>query len=231
MTVTFHFARHGETLFNVMGKVQGWCDTPLTGNGLYAAYRLGQGLVGTDFIWAYSSDSGRARETLAVALEARANERRLRGIDEGDRSIPVSADLRLREWCYGWLEGELGEEMRRALVDCFGRDLERAEQNERLPEIADFFARADPTGRAEDFAAIEGRLRSFIAEAAAHAEEAGGGDVLVVTHAFIIRTLVYLFDRARINDPLKIENASLTELIWQDGEICLGKIGDTAHLA
>lgn len=231
MTVTFHFARHGETLFNVMGKVQGWCDTPLTGNGLYAAYRLGQGLVRTDFIWAYSSDSGRARETLAVALEARANERRLRGIDEGDRSIPVSADLRLREWCYGWLEGELGEEMRRALVDCFGRDLERAEQNERLPEIADFFARADPTGRAEDFAAIEGRLRSFIAEAAAHAEEAGGGDVLVVTHAFVIRTLVYLFDRARINDPLKIENASLTELIWQDGDIRLGKIGDTAHLA
>ena len=230
MTVTFHFARHGETLFNVMGKVQGWCDTPLTGNGLYAAYRLGQGLADTDFTWAYSSDSGRARETLAVALEARANERRLRGLDEGDRSIPVSADARLREWCYGWLEGELGEEMRRALIDCFGRDLSRAEQNERLPEIADYFARVDPTGRAEDFAAIEGRLRAFIAETAARAEEAGGGDVLVVTHAFVIRTLVYLYDRPRVNDPLKIENASHTELIWEDGAIRLGRIGDTAHL-
>ena len=230
MAVTFHFARHGETLFNVMGKVQGWCDTPLTGNGLYAAYRLGQGLADTDFIWAYSSDSGRARETLAVALEARANERRLRGLDEDDRSIPVSADARLREWCYGWLEGELGEEMRRALVDCFGRDLSRAEQNERLPEIADYFARVDPTGRAEDFATIEGRLRAFIAEAAAQAEEAGGGDVLVVTHAFVIRTLVYLCDRTRVNDPLKIENASLTEVIWEDGAIRLGKVGDTAHL-
>lgn len=230
MAVTFLFVRHGETLFNVMGKVQGWCDTPLTGNGLYAAYRLGQGLAGDDFIWAYSSDSGRARETLSVALEARANERRLAGVEEGDRSVPVSSDHRLREWCYGWLEGELGEEMRRSLITCFGRELTRAEQNERLPEIADYFAHADPTGRAEDFAAIEGRLRAFIAEAAAQAEAAGGGQVLVVTHAFIIRTLVYLFDRARINDPLKIENVSLTELIWEDGAIRLGRIGDTAHL-
>lgn len=230
MAVTFYFARHGETLFNVMGKVQGWCDTPLTGNGLYAAYRLGQGLAHADLVRAFSSDSGRARETLSVALEARANERRLRGIDEGDRPVPTSSDPRLREWCYGWLEGELGEEMRRALVGCFGRDLTRAEQNERLPEIADFFARADPTGRAEDFAVIERRLRAFIADAASQAEKVGGGNVLVVTHAFVIRTLVYLFDRSRVNDPLKIENASITELIWEDGDIRLGRIGDTSHL-
>ncbi|MCI8469260.1 MAG: histidine phosphatase family protein [Eggerthellaceae bacterium] len=213
-----------------MGKVQGWCDTPLTGNGLYAAYRLGQGLADAEFSWAYSSDSGRAHETLNVALEARANERRLRELPDEDCGVPVSEDWRLREWCYGWLEGERAERMRQALIECFGRELSRPEQNERLPEIADYFARVDPTGRAEDFAAIEGRLRSFIADAAARAEEAGGGDVLVVTHSFVVRTLVYLFDRDRVNDPPKIENASLTELTWDDGAITIGRIADTSHL-
>ena len=29
--------RHGETLFNVRRKIQGWCDSPLTKNGVRQA--------------------------------------------------------------------------------------------------------------------------------------------------------------------------------------------------
>lgn len=28
-----YLMRHGETLFNKLGKVQGWCDSPLTETG------------------------------------------------------------------------------------------------------------------------------------------------------------------------------------------------------
>ena len=47
--MTFYVVRHGQTLFNVMGKVQGWCDTPLTDEGVRAAQSLGRGLAEVDF--------------------------------------------------------------------------------------------------------------------------------------------------------------------------------------
>lgn len=75
MTVTFYITRHGETQFNVENRVQGWCDSPLTAKGIYDAYKLGQGLAGVDFVGACTSDAGRAKDTLAIALEARLNER------------------------------------------------------------------------------------------------------------------------------------------------------------
>lgn len=28
-----YIMRHGQTLFNVRGKIQGWCDSPLTEEG------------------------------------------------------------------------------------------------------------------------------------------------------------------------------------------------------
>ena len=46
---------------------------------------------------------------------------------------------------------------------------------------------------------------------------AGGGNVLAATHAFTIRTLMYLLNPARINDPLVIANGSLTRVDY-DGE-------------
>ena len=66
--VTFYVVRHGQTLFNVMGKVQGWCDTPLTEDGVRGAEKLAE----VDFVAAYASDSGRAEQTLDVLLSARA---------------------------------------------------------------------------------------------------------------------------------------------------------------
>lgn len=33
MKKILYLMRHGETLFNVQRKIQGWCDSPLTENG------------------------------------------------------------------------------------------------------------------------------------------------------------------------------------------------------
>ena len=30
---TLYLMRHGQTLFNLQHKIQGWCDSPLTENG------------------------------------------------------------------------------------------------------------------------------------------------------------------------------------------------------
>ncbi len=231
MAVTFYFARHGETQFNVENRVQGWCDSPLTDSGIHDAYRLGRGLADVAFASAYASDSSRAERTLALALEARENARG--ALSEGSAagaSVPAGCDERLREWCFGDLEGESSQRLRRRLFDLFGEDLSREEQNRRLNEIADYLHATDPTGRAEDFATIAARLDSFLDDCARAVEARGGGNVLVVSHALLIRTLIFQYDRGHVAMPSNIGNASITKVRWEDGTITLEEAGATSHL-
>ena len=37
----FYLMRHGQTLFNTLNRIQGWCDSPLTEKG------QGWGITGT----------------------------------------------------------------------------------------------------------------------------------------------------------------------------------------
>ena len=37
MAKTLYLMRHGQTLFNVLKKIQGWCDSPLTEEGIRQA--------------------------------------------------------------------------------------------------------------------------------------------------------------------------------------------------
>ncbi|MEI3308803.1 MAG: histidine phosphatase family protein [Eggerthella lenta] len=138
------------------------------------------------------------------------------------------ADQRLREWCYGDLEGEPGELLHATLDAGFGAPLSFEEHNRRLPEVADVLADADCSGRAERFDAIERRLRGFFREAGDDGLKRGGGNVLVVTHSFVVRTLVYLIDPERVNDPVKIPNASVTRISYDGSDFRLGEIGSTA---
>lgn len=57
-----YMMRHGQTLFNVLKRKQGWCDSPLTELGIEQAKRAGEELRerGITFDHAYSSTSERA---------------------------------------------------------------------------------------------------------------------------------------------------------------------------
>ncbi|MEG0323115.1 MAG: histidine phosphatase family protein [Raoultibacter sp.] len=214
----FFVVRHGQTLFNVMQKVQGWCDTPLTAQGVAGAESLGRGLADTAFTAAYSSDSGRAIATLDSILQP-----------QSAPPLPVR-DARLREWCYGELEGEYGTKLRDVLTQGFGAELPMEVLNTRMPEVASVLADADTSGRAERFDVIESRIASFFEEAGKAALSTGGGNVLVVTHAFVIKSLVYLWARDRVNEVVKIENTSVTKVVF-DGECFdVRTIGDTSYL-
>ena len=96
-----YIVRHGKTMFNTLARVQGWCDTPLTKSGRDGIHYVGLGLQDTKFEEAYSSDSGRAIETMRILL----NEH-----PEG-KNIPYHVDPRIREWCFGSLEGAYDAEM------------------------------------------------------------------------------------------------------------------------
>lgn len=223
--VEFYLVRHGKTLFNLRGRVQGWCDAPLTDEGVRMARELGRGLSHVEFSAAFSSDAGRAERTLREVLGARAAAR-------GEDAPPFhpESDVRLREWCYGDIEGKPGKVLNAALRAGLGGNCSFEECNRRLPEAAAAIAAADSSGRAETFEAIEARLGGFLKDAAARLHGAGGGNALVVTHSFAIRTLVYLLDKDRVNEKPKIRNLSITRISYDGCSFELGEIGSTRWL-
>lgn len=71
MKITFYFVRHGETLFNRKGRIQGICDSPLTPNGYAQVEKAAKALRGVYFDRAFTSPSERTMDTAACILEGR----------------------------------------------------------------------------------------------------------------------------------------------------------------
>ena len=91
MKKTLYLMRHGQTLFNQLHKIQGWCDSPLTEIGIAQAkiaakYFQDQGIT---FDAAYCSTLERTSDTLELVTDL--PYRRLKG---------------LKEWNFGRFEGE-----------------------------------------------------------------------------------------------------------------------------
>lgn len=58
-----YISRHGQTLFNYLERVQGWCDSPLTDLGVKQGKQLGKHLAGVKLDAVFSSDLARAVKT------------------------------------------------------------------------------------------------------------------------------------------------------------------------
>ena len=67
MVKHLYLMRHGETLFNVRRKIQGWCDSPLTENGVKQAKAVREILKDIPFDHYYSSTAERCCDTLETA--------------------------------------------------------------------------------------------------------------------------------------------------------------------
>ena len=63
-----YLMRHGETLFNTQKRVQGWCDSPLTENGIWQAEQVKEYFAkkGISFDAVYSSTQERATDTAKI---------------------------------------------------------------------------------------------------------------------------------------------------------------------
>lgn len=91
MKKTLYLMRHGQTLFNLRRKIQGWCDSPLTELGINQAKIAGKYFMDQKitFTQAYSSTSERACDTLECVT-----------------SMPYTRVKGLKEWNFGILESE-----------------------------------------------------------------------------------------------------------------------------
>lgn len=91
MGKTLYLMRHGQTMFNVRRKIQGWCDSPLTEKGCDQALHARRYFedAGITFDHVYCSSAGRACETAELVSD-----------------VPYTPTKGLREWGFGLFEGE-----------------------------------------------------------------------------------------------------------------------------
>ena len=93
MKKTLYLMRHGQTLFNLQHKIQGWCDAPLTQLGIKQAKIASEYFKDNQitFDHAYSSTSERACDTLEIVTDGKMHYTRVKG---------------LKEWNFGAFEGK-----------------------------------------------------------------------------------------------------------------------------
>lgn len=158
-----YFVRHGETDWNVAGRLQGTRDIPMNGRGRDQADAVGRTLrhllpdpAATRFV---SSPLGRARETMERLRAAM-------GMPPQDYELDAS----LAEICFGQWEGLTWPEVH-------ARDPEGARARE-----TDKWGFVPPGG--ESYAMLVQRVRPWL--------EANEHDVVAVSHGGIARALLAL---------------------------------------
>ena len=100
MTHRLLIARHGETEWNVEGRIQGHTDISLSEKGRAQAASLGRRLARTEVHAAYSSDLARTTQTAEAVLVG--------------REVALSPVAALREFSYGRWEGMTHRELERS---------------------------------------------------------------------------------------------------------------------
>jgi len=198
---TLVLVRHGETAWNVAGRIQGHSDSGLTSLGREQGRRTAERLAGLDISTVYASDLGRARETGEMI------------------AVPHGLDVKtvqgLRERCYGALGGRTGEEIRGETPEVFERWLG---DRQRL---------APPGGETQQELSerVLGALREI---AGAHPGETvvvatHGGPIKSALFA-VLAIPIGSWDRTWVS------NGSLTVLRGNRRELKVACFNDTAHL-
>lgn len=206
IVISFYIIRHGETLLNSLNRAQGWSDSPLTDNGEKTARELGIKLKDITFNAAYTSDMLRTEQTAKLILST-----------SGNADIKIQKDMRLREWCLGSMDAEHNPTFIQMVSDWLGGVTSFAELNKRLPDVAMAIYEHDTTGMAEPFTDISNRLRSVFIDIAHNESLKESSNILVVTHAFAIKTLFYLFAPEKLCNMDKLKNTAISKLLY-DGK-------------
>jgi len=116
---TFLIVRHGETDWNVAGRLQGWSDSPLTATGRAQAAAVAARLAAEPIDALVASDLGRTQETAAPIAAG--------------LGLPVGPDPRLRERSYGVLEGMTWSQIEHRHGEAYRRLIAR-DQDYGVPE-------------------------------------------------------------------------------------------------
>ena len=194
--------RHGITDWNSDGRYQGQQDVPLNEAGLEQARRLSKRMAGETINAVYASDLERARQTAAEIAAF--------------HTLPVTADARLREICFGRWEGRYFDEI--AENDAETMSAWRARDN------PDFYV---PGG--ETITQVASRVKSFLDDLK---KKNPGDTVVIVSHGGAASVLLCLLMGM---PPIRywqfhLYQATLTEISLKAGSVRMNYFNNSCHL-
>jgi len=202
MTATLYLIRHGETAFNRDGKGLGRSDEPLTATGEAQARLTGAAFAGVALDRILVSPLSRA---MRVAEAVRSH---------SGSSVEVRESL--VEMDVGLTEGS-------AYADTAAR----------FPEFMRQWAGAGaadallPGG--ESLREVAERVRPLAGE---FRELAGGSALAVVSHNFVLRSLLCVLLDAPLENfrSFQVDLASVTTVTVRNGRVAVSRLNDTCHL-
>lgn len=184
-----YLIRHGETEWNVLGRIQGRSDVPLSPRGEEQARQLAHWMRNLRLHRVIASDLARARQTAEVL------------VGDGGR---VSTDERLRERSFGPFEGWT---MPAIMV-------ELRERFSPMPESFDPLE-AWPSGSGVE--SLEDLLDRSVTVVAEHREDAATGNVALVTHGNVVHALLGYLLQLRGPRSVRLPNCCCIELEARKG--------------
>ena len=210
MATEVYLVRHGETMFNQLNKVQGWCDSPLTVKGINDLKRTANALSQVHFDNMYSSDLKRAIDTVHLMKDANVVS------DIGKiRKLPE-----FREVFFGTLEGDDINQTwyQVAMAAGIGHedDVAKIINKVGLDKFREATKKADPRHLAENTQELDKRMIRGINVLRDLTKDEQR--VLLVSHGDFIKTLTikYWKDSDGIHDIVFPNNGSVTRGILHD---------------
>ncbi|WP_336631124.1 MULTISPECIES: histidine phosphatase family protein [unclassified Microbacterium] len=218
--VTIHLTRHGQTWFNLLDRVQGWSDSPLTDAGRESATTLGQRLQASGIVFdaAYAGDMTRHRDTASLILDAMGS------------SLVASPDDSLREMSFGGFEGGPNGDMVSAVLRNRGYDTidqlfpdGRIDKLTLSAEISAANPRPETTAETPEQVATRA-VDALTRIARAEKRETEPRDVLVVSSGL---TILCVLDALGGSTEEDIQNGSVTTLVYDGESWTVGTVNDT----
>lgn len=225
-TLTFYIARHGKTLLNTLERVQGWCDSPLTDEGIEVAKYLARGFnkENITFRTAYCSDLRRTKQTTDVILK-----------EKGQTDIEITEMEGLRETCFGSYESDFNMKMWTDVAIYFHYVSPELMYEALLKkeitykEILGAITKLDRLGSAENYEQVKERVYNSLINIVKREETKGDGNILIVSHGMSILVLMWALDGGHMIKG-HLENAAVCKVIYQDGNFHIESIGDMKYV-
>ncbi len=197
--------RHGETAWNVGGRIQGHLDIALNDHGRAQARRLARALAGRDAIdLIVSSDLSRAFDTARCVADA--------------TGAPLVAHAALRERCFGDFQGRTFDEIAAAWPE----DSQRWRQRDP--------AWSPPGAGGESLLQFRERVTQAVSALAA---ENIGKHIAIFAHGGVLDVLYRAATGLGLQDARtwQIGNTAVNRLLWTpDAGLSLVGWADTTHL-
>lgn len=222
--ITIYVARHGKTLMNTLDMVQGWCDSPLTEEGIEMAKHLGAGLKDIQFRTAYCSTLRRTRQTVENVL-----------LTQGQTDIAIHEKDGFKEAGFGsfeagpnrvmwgnaalFLQYKSFDDLYKAIVN------KQANYNQALDAIKEL----DTMGLAEDAETIRKRTQKALREVAEEEAKQGDGNILIVAHGMSILAMLGTLGGDKILEG-HLDNAAVCKVIFENGNFTVESMGDMSYL-